>query len=839
MNEEDKSKAELLQELESLRKLVDSLDKSSVQVKLSEGVLRESEERYRWMLEAAEVGICEVGIWEFDGKGNTLFLNDRMCGMLGCSKQDLQGRNFLEFVDEECLTDALPPLAEPARKQKRELCFIREDGSEFHGLVSAAPKYDEKGEFLYATAMVIDISERKRYEEDIKERERKYRALFENMHDAAFLADPETGLIVEANRQAEKLMQMPRQKIEGLHFTELHPPEAREKAEQGVRRHLESPTESRDIEVLRPDGSRVPVLVSAAPQVIEDKTYLLGIFRDITDRKRAEEELTIRNRVNEIMLTRPDSSMYREILKELVEFFRSGSGLFGYLSEDGGVAVAARRPAENEHETKDSPPALIPRSEWADVLQTAWNDLKPSVLPAERGPVTIAELSFQRAMASPLIHQGRPVGVIVVGNRERDYQDEDLEIFHRVCESIGPVLHARLERDRQERQKRLLENQILNAQKLESLGVLAGGIAHDYNNLLMIILGNASLALKELPPESPARLSLEEIETASHRAAELTKQLLAYSGKGKFLIEPVNLNYLLEEMEHLLNHTISKKAVLKLRLSEKLPRIKADPDQVRQVVMNLVTNSSEALGEKSGIISVTTGVMQADQDYLSRAFLDEGLPSGYYIYLEVSDNGCGMDEETVSKIFDPFFTTKFTGRGLGLAAVLGIVRSHSGTLKVYSEPGRGTTIKVLFPVAEVDDRVSGEPVKHEGKASHTVLVADDEDSVRNICRLVLEKYNCRVLTACDGMEALNEYRENADDIDVVLLDLTMPHMGGDEAFRELRRINPAVKVILTSGYSEEETTSRFNGKGLAGFIQKPFEPADLYRKLEEVLKENS
>jgi len=829
MNGEDKSKEELLKELEALRNLVDKLDRSNVEVKQAEEVLRESEERYRWILEAAE-----VGIWEFDSEGKTIFINERMSEMLGCFAEEIIGRNFLEFVHDECLEDAFPGLTDTQRKEKREFCFIRKDGSDFHALVSAAPRYNEKGEFEHATAMLIDITRRKEYEEAVKERERKYRALFENMNDAAFLADPDTGRIVEANRQAEKLMQLPREKIEGKHFTELHPADWRQKAEQGVRLHLESPDVARDAEVLRADGGRVPVMISAAAQQIGEKTYLLGLFRDITDRKRAEEELTIRNRVNEIMLTQSDSSMYSEVLAVLLDSFQSASGMFGYLNEDGDLTVAAEIIDNSCPLSEKNGLPRIPRSELADPLNKALNKLKPIILSGEEGPVSAGGILFERAMIAPLSHHGSPVGCIVIGERERDYEERELDVLCRVAEYIGPVLHARLERDLQQRQRKLLENQILHAQKLESLGVLAGGIAHDYNNLLMVILGNASLAHNELPPESPARFSLKEIENAANRAAELTKQLLAYSGKGKFIIEAININFLLEEMEHLLNHTISKKAVLKMRLSENLPRIKADPDQVRQVIMNMVTNSSEALGEKSGTISVTTGVVQADQQYLSGVFLDEGLPSGFYVYLEVCDNGCGMDEEMVSKIFDPFYTTKFTGRGLGLAAVLGIVRSHSGAVKVYSEPGRGTTMKVLFPVAEVSEQPANAAEKIAPIRSYTVLVADDEDSVRNVCQLVLEKYNCKVLTAADGVEAVEKFREKKDDIDVVVLDLTMPRMGGDEAFRELRRIDPHVKVVLSSGYSEEETISRFNGKGLAGFIQKPFEPAELYSQIEEV-----
>ena len=255
------------------------------------------------------------------------------------------------------------------------------------------------------------------------------------------------------------------------------------------------------------------------------------------------------------------------------------------------------------------------------------------------------------------------------------------------------------ERKRAEEEQLRLEQQLLHAQKLESLGVLAGGIAHDFNNILMAIMGNADLALIRLAKESPAVENLHRIEQAAARAADLAKQMLAYSGKGKFVVEEINLNRLLEEMLHMLEVSISKKAVLRLNPHPHLPSVEADATQMRQIIMNLVINASEAVGDKSGVIAITTGCIDCDRNYLKDVWLDENLTDGLYVYLEIADTGCGMDKETLSKLFDPFFTTKFTGRGLGMAAVLGIVRGHKGAIKVYSEPGKGTTFKILLPAS--------------------------------------------------------------------------------------------------------------------------------------------
>ncbi|HPF60107.1 MAG TPA: ATP-binding protein [Candidatus Competibacteraceae bacterium] len=389
--------------------------------------------------------------------------------------------------------------------------------------------------------------------------------------------------------------------------------------------------------------------------------------------------------------------------------------------------------------------------------------------------------------------------------------------------------------------KRLqLERHMQQTQKLESLGVLAGGIAHDFNNLLTIILGNASLALDELPPNSPAHDGLRAIEKTSLRAAELCRQMLAYSGKGRFVIEDILLDDLIGEMVSLFKASISKKAILNLNLKESLPSMRGDPSQIRQVVMNLVINASEAIGEQSGVVTVSTGVMECTRDYLSEAYLNENLSEGTYIWLEISDTGSGMDYETQQRIFEPFFTTKFTGRGLGLSAVLGIVRGHRGALRVYSEPGQGTTFKVLFPIAQKKRKsVAQSSIKpSEWRGAGTVLLVDDEESVRSLGTRMLERIGFQSLVATDGQEALELYEARSKDIVLVLLDLTMPCMDGEEAFQHLRKINSKVRVVMTSGYTETEIAPRFAGKRLCGFLQKPYTLDTLTMCLRDVLGSN-
>jgi PAS domain S-box-containing protein len=390
------------------------------------------------------------------------------------------------------------------------------------------------------------------------------------------------------------------------------------------------------------------------------------------------------------------------------------------------------------------------------------------------------------------------------------------------------------ERKRAEEERENMAKQLLHTQKLESLGVLAGGIAHDFNNILMTIIGNADLALMRINKESPATENLQRIEQAAARAADLAKQMLAYSGKGKFVVENIDLNHLLEDMLHMLEVSISKKAVLRLNLTRPLPSVEADSTQLRQIVMNLVINASEAIGDKSGVIAISTGCMDCDKNYLRDVWLEENLSEGLFVYFEISDTGCGMDKETVLKIFDPFFTTKFTGRGLGMAAVLGIVRGHKGAIKVYSELKKGTTFKILLPASDRPIEIfNGDLNKDNWKGSGTILFVDDEETVRGIGKEMLQELGYSVITAEDGRMAIDIFK-TFPDISFVILDLTMPHIDGEQCFRELKQINPSVKVIMSSGYNEQEVNQKFVGKGLAGFIQKPYTLSVLKETIQKI-----
>jgi PAS domain S-box-containing protein len=371
------------------------------------------------------------------------------------------------------------------------------------------------------------------------------------------------------------------------------------------------------------------------------------------------------------------------------------------------------------------------------------------------------------------------------------------------------------------------EARLRETQRLESLGLLAGGIAHDFNNLLMGILGNAGLALTELAPGTAVHDTVRDIEASARRAADLTRQLLAYSGKGKFVIDRLDLSRLVEESARLMLPSLSRQANVVWDLAAGLPSIEGDINQLRQVVINFLTNASDALADRPGTITVRTLLTELDEPTLARCVAGRGLARGRYVALEVRDSGVGMDEVTVQHVFDPFFTTKFQGRGLGLAAVLGIVRGHRGAIQVETAPGQGTCFRAFFPALEPVPAAAGIPgVRAPAGEGQTVLIVDDEPMVRNVARRILERAGYRVLLAENGRVALELLQTEHQEVGLVVLDLTMPELGGEETLALMHDAWPSLKVLLSSGYSAESAAGQ-GATGLVGFIQKPYMPAEL------------
>lgn len=391
-------------------------------------------------------------------------------------------------------------------------------------------------------------------------------------------------------------------------------------------------------------------------------------------------------------------------------------------------------------------------------------------------------------------------------------------------------------------EEKLEEERLHQAQKLESLGVLAGGIAHDFNNLLTSMLGQTSLAKFKLGRGLPAVDHLEKAITSAERAADLTRQLLAYAGKGKFQIMPISLSKLLSETLGLLETALPNRAELQVQLDDTLPMIEADRGQIQQVVMNLVINAAEALRADGGYVRITTKPHTLTTADEANGYIGDSLVPGSYVGLEIADNGHGMDEKLLLRIFDPFFSTKTHGHGLGLAATLGIMRTHHGGIRVQSQPGIGTTFTLLFPVVEAQAATLPTNEVEIGSAAPTqslVLVIDDESAIRESITDILTLEGIQATTAASGTEGVVCYRGQQQQIGLVLLDLKMPGMSGEETLRALRAINPTVKVILSSGYNETEVTHLFQAGEILAFLQKPYNFALLLQYVRKALNDSA
>ncbi|HEY1170091.1 MAG TPA: CHASE domain-containing protein [Verrucomicrobiae bacterium] len=649
--------------------------------------------------------------------------------------------------------------------------------------------------------------ERKLAEMALRESESRFRSLVEHAPVGVWQLEPDGQQIRYLNPVLRQMLGLPlNEPVEGKNIRDFIAPEFKLNLPAHLEERMQGISSAYEIEYLRRDGSRLPVQVFGAPLKGESGQLagVIGLSIDITERRQAEQAfIEERQLLHTLIDTLPDPIFVKD--------------------------KAGRFLATNEANRK-----ILRLQSTGDIVgKTVFDYFSQEV----------AELYFQDDMAvinsgSPIINREEPCKL--PDGTQGYFLTSKVALRNSAGAIIGLVGISRdiTKEKAAEAEQAKFEQKLQETQKLESLGVLAGGIAHDFNNLLTGILGHANLAKLEFPGNPILFEHLDQVEKSSQRAAELCRQMLAYAGKGRFIVQNMDVTALVEEITSLLQLSISKKVTLNFRLARNLPPISGDATQLRQILMNLVINASDAIGEHSGSITVATGVMRADRAYLGGTHLAPDLPEGNYIYIEISDTGCGMSKETLTRIFDPFFTTKFTGRGLGLAAVQGIVRAHKGALKVYSEEGRGTTFRLLLPSASgpAAPLEFPAPQKEEWSGNGTALVVDDEQSVRMVSARLLESFGFSVITASDGRDAVQKYIQQGRIITLVLMDLTMPNMDGEQAFRELRKLNPEVKVLMMSGFNEQDTINRFTGKGLAGFIQKPFKREELQAKLRGILE---
>ena len=882
-------------------------------------------------MEDAQV-LAKLGSWVWDIARNHVIWSDQLYHIFGVRPAEFEA-TFEAYLARVHVEDRprTRQIIEQAFRDHQPFQFeeriVRPDGEVRYLHSQGEIATDEHGQPLRMTGICQDITERKQSESSLRESEERFRKVWNQAGDGMRLTDA-NGIVLMANDAYCRLVELPRESVEGHSLAVSQPPDQAERINRRHRERFVSRTVpfQMERELTLWNGQRKWVALTNT-MLEGQKPVLLSTFRDISERKQAEEALRLSQaRYLSLVETLPVSLFRKDMAGRFTYANQRFCALLGqrfeeiigktdfdffprdlaeaYRSDDRQV-IASNAPLNKEEhnqapggETRYVQVIKVPIRDshgQANGIQAIFWDVterkrtEQALQASEKRYASLVNnlssivweadaQTFQFRFVSPQAERilGIPVSEwlsepnfwrehvhpedrerIVAYCRDCTRRGVDHEFEYRMIAADGRsvwlhdvvsvesvegaaatlrgVMVDISDRKRAEEERRQLEAQIQHAQKLESLGVLAGGIAHDFNNLLTSVLGYTGLALMQLPDESIAVPLLHEIEKAAQRAADLTQQMLAYSGRGAFVIKTLRLDLLVQEMTKLLGTVISKKAALNLNLEP--ASIEGDATQVRQVVMNLITNASDALEEKSGIISVRTGAREADAAYLRSPYLPEPLPAGVYAYVEVEDSGCGMSRETLDRIFDPFFTTKFTGRGLGLAAVLGIIKGHRGTIKVDSTPGRGTVFQVLFPyhgsVPGVGQTAAPEGPSTEGHG--TILVVEDEPTIRSFTRRVLESSGFRVREAADGREGLDLYGRHRTEIIAVLLDLTMPHMDGIEVLAELRRFAPDLPVLVMSGYSELEVASRFAGMDASGFIQKPFHPRDLIARLHQLL----
>ncbi len=769
------------------RALLDTLEDQTQ----AEAALRESEEKYRTILERMEEGFAEV-----DLKGTYVFVNDSFCRITGRSRSELLGVNYKELFDREhcqLLFDTYHKVYETGEPVKGfEYEVTRKDGTKRIVEESVTLKRDAEGRPIGFTGTRRDCTERKLADEALRQSEERYRDLVENAQDIIYSHDL-AGNYTSSNKAAEQITGYSPEEALKLNFTQTIAPEYLEQARQMVARKLGGEeTTAYELELIAKDGHRVPVEVNTR-LVLENgvPVAVQGIARDISERRVAEAEL---RRLAAAVEQTADSVVITDLDGNIQYVNPAFERISGYAKEE--VLEQNSRilkGGKTDH--------VVYEELWQTITQgKVWTGR----LTNRRKDGTLFE---ERVTISPV----------------RDKTDRIVS-YIAVKQDISDLMH--------------LEDQLRQSQKLEAIGQLAGGVAHDFNNLLTAINGYSSLALQKLEGNPTVQNYLEEIKKAGDRAANLTRQLLAFGRKQILQPMPINLNDVVADMNKMLRRLIGEDIQLSAKLTSDLKSVTADPGQIEQVLVNLVVNARDAMPQ-GGSLTIETANVELDRGYASTHV---GVQPGAYVVLAVSDTGTGMDEEVLRHIFEPFFTTKEKGKGtgLGLSTVYGIVKQSGGSISAYSEPNRGTTFKVYLPALNSAPKISGAKPAEIAipKGSETVLLVEDEEVVRGLASQILEQAGYRVLVAARGEEAIRLGSEHAKEIHLLLTDVVMPGAGGKEVATRLSSICPKIKVLFMSGYTDEAIVHHGILDSDVEFIQKPFTPAALAIKVREVLDSN-
>jgi two-component system cell cycle sensor histidine kinase/response regulator CckA len=802
--------------------------------RLAEVALREAEERYRRIIETTNEGVWLIGADE-----KTTFVNGRMAQMLGCNAADVVGVSPAEVLDDEgvsMFTESLADLrrGDPFQVEGR---FGKRGGRAFWALVETSPIFDAAGCFEGALAMVRDVSERREEQKAFRASETRFKRLWDSGLIFIAITDS-TGSMVDVNDAFAKSLGYTRQELLdlGSDWHDLTTPESKE-ADLAARAQLiatgvAAPWER---EVFRKDGSRIPLLMGAATLAGEER---IAIAIDLTARKRAESANTDRMRIAsmaaDVGIALTHGGALADILQRCAEAIvkHMDVALARVWTLDPSAAVLELRASAGMYTHLDGSHSRVPVGA-----------LKIGVIAKERRSHVSNDIASDARISDPawaksegmVAFAGHPllvgdqlVGVLGVFSRH-PMPDVALKGLESIANEMAIGIHRSLGDDLRE----ALEAQLRQAQKMEAVGRLAGGVAHDFNNVLSVILSYADLTLDALRPGDPMRADIEEIRKAGERAASLTRQLLMFSRQQVLESKILDMRDVLDGMDGMLRRLLGADIDLVLVVGA-AGRVRADLHSLEQVILNLVVNARDAM-PTGGKLTVESSDAQLGEEYSARHI---GLEAGPHVMLSVSDTGSGMDPATQARIFEPFFTTKpkEKGTGLGLSTVFGIVKQCGGGIWVYSEPGIGTTFKIYFP--RVDGPVETAPPRTVAAVAgghETILLVEDDDMVRLVARGILSRHGYDVLEARNPGEAIVHAEKHGATIQLLLTDVVMPQMSGPELAKRLVKDRPNTKVIFMSGYTDDSIVRHGVLQSELAYLQKPFTPDALLRKVRTTL----
>ena len=796
--------------------------------------LRASEERYRRIVENTN-----QGVWVMDLEGRTTFLNERMAQLLGSTVSEVMGRSPAEFLDDHGRARLVASVERHRMglSQQDEVRFVRADGSSIFALLESTPVLDADGRYAGAFAMVMDITDRRKAEASLRLSEARFRGLWESGIILITTSD-RTGLILDVNDAFARALGYSRDElISGrVRWHDLTPPEWAASDEIALSQlATRGAAQTWEKELIAKDGRRVPVLAGA---VMLDDNEGIAIAIDLTERKLVDRALYERMKsaalTAEVGIALGHEKSLQAMLRRCTEAIvkHLGAAFARIWTVDAGATVLELQASAGMYTHVDGAHGRVPVGKFK--IGRIAQDREPHLTnDVQRDPWIgdPAWASRERMVAFagyPLIVGSELIGVVAMFARE-PLSDAAFQGLRSIADAIA----IGIQRKRAESVKDALEAQLRQAQKLEAIGSLAGGVAHDFNNILSVILSYSEMMKSDLEPGHAMIGDVDEINSAALRAARLTRQLLAFSRQQVLQPRVLDLNEVVRDLKSMLRRLLSEDVELAINADAPAGNVHADPGQIEQVLMNLVVNARDAM-PSGGTVTIETASVNLDASFAAEHV---GVTPGPHVMLSVTDTGHGMDSVVRARIFEPFYTTKEKGKGtgLGLSTVFGIIRQSGGTIWVESEPGVGTSFKAYLPeVAAGTDATTAEARPALKRGTETILLCEDEEPVRVLARTILTRNGYRVLEARNGGEALMLCEQHPS-IELLLTDVVMPMMSGRQLAERLRTIRPDLRVLYMSGYTDDAILRHGVLRDEIEFLHKPITPDMLARKVREVL----